>query len=185
MLSSFSSETSDIESAFAVFSTEASTSLARFMTTHEKEVMTPHKFAGDFKYGVLFPGLMIAGVGGLVALEKHISALAIIGMLGISLMFLGGTRIKWLASLAGVLAFAACMLIIFFPYAFARVDTWLNIEEADPLGSAWQTLQGLMAIGSGGIFGLGYGNSLLKYCKLRKKQAVDNKMAKFCLHCIF
>ena len=137
--------------------------LARFMTTHEKQVMTPHKFAGDFKYGVLFPGLMIAGVGGLVALEKHISALAIIGMLGISLMFLGGTRIKWLVSLAGVLAFAACMLIIFFPYAFARVDTWLNIEEADPLGSAWQTLQGLMAIGSGGLFGKGLGNSQQKY----------------------
>ena len=138
-------------------------SLARFMTTHEKEVMTPHKFAGDFKYGVLFPGLMIAGVGGLVALEKHISALAIIGMLGISLMFLGGTRIKWLASLAGLIALAACMLIIFFPYAFARVDTWLNIEEADPLGSAWQTLQGLMAIGSGGLFGKGLGNSQQKY----------------------
>ena len=137
--------------------------LARFMTTHEKEVMTPYKFAGDFKYGVLFPGLMIAGVGGLVALEKHISALAIIGMLGISLMFLGGTRIKWIASLAGVIAVAACMLIIFFPYAFARVDTWLNIEEADPLGSAWQTLQGLMAIGSGGLFGKGLGNSQQKY----------------------
>ena len=137
--------------------------LARFMTTHEKEVMTPHKFAGDFKYGVLFPGLMIAGVGGLVALEKHISALAIIGMLGISLMFLGGTRIKWIASLAGVIAVAACMLIIFFPYAFARVDTWLHIEEADPLGSAWQTIQGLMAIGSGGLFGKGLGNSQQKY----------------------
>ncbi len=137
--------------------------LARFMTTHEKEVLSPHKFGGDFKYGVLFPGLMIAGVGGLVALEKHISALAIIGMLGISLMFLGGTRFKWIASLAGVIAVAACMLIIFFPYAFARVDTWLNIEEADPLGSAWQTLQGLMAIGSGGFFGKGLGNSQQKY----------------------
>ncbi len=137
--------------------------LARFMTTHEKEVLSQHKFGGDFKYGVLFPGLMIAGVGGLVALEKHISALAIIGMLGISLMFLGGTRIKWIASLAGIIAVAACMLIIFFPYAFARVDTWLNIEEADPLGSAWQTLQGLMAIGSGGLFGKGLGNSQQKY----------------------
>ncbi len=137
--------------------------LARFMTTHEKEVMSPHKFGGDFKYGVFYPGLMIACVGGLVALEKHISALAIIGMLGISLMFLGGTRIRWIASLAGVIAVAACMLIIFFPYAFARVDTWLNIEEADPLGSAWQTLQGLMAIGSGGLFGKGLGNSQQKY----------------------
>jgi cell division protein FtsW len=138
-------------------------SLARFMTTHESKVLSPHKFGGDFKYGVLFPGLMIAGVGRLVALEKHISALAIIGMLGIVLMFLGGTRFKWIASMGGLIAVAACMLIIFFPYAFARVDTWLNIEEADPLGSAWQTLQGLMAIGSGGLFGKGLGNSQQKY----------------------
>ena len=63
----------------------------------------------------------------------------------------------------GVIAVAACMLIIFFPYAFARVDTWLHIEEADPLGSAWQTIQGLMAIGSGGLFGKGLGNSQQKY----------------------
>ena len=137
--------------------------LARFLTTHQDKVLSQHKFGGDFKYGVFYPGLMIAGVGGLVALEKHISALAIIGMLGISLMFLGGTRIKWIASLGGIIAVAACLLIIFFPYAFARVDTWLNIEEADPLGSAWQTLQGLMAIGSGGLFGKGLGNSQQKY----------------------
>lgn len=137
--------------------------LARFLTTHQEKVLSQHKFGGDFKYGVFYPGLMIAGVGGLIALEKHISALAIVGMLGISLMFLGGTRFKWIASLAGVIAVAACMLIIFFPYAFARVDTWLNIEDADPLGSAWQTLQGLMAIGSGGLFGKGLGNSQQKY----------------------
>ncbi len=137
--------------------------LARFLTTHQEKVLSQHKFGGDFKYGVFYPGLMIAGVGGLIALEKHISALAIVSMLGISLMFLGGTRFKWIASLAGVIAVAACMLIIFFPYAFARVDTWLNIEEADPLGSAWQTLQGLMAIGSGGLFGKGLGNSQQKY----------------------
>ena len=137
--------------------------LARFLTTHQDKVLSQHKFGGDFKYGVFYPGLMIAGVGGLVALEKHISALAIIGMLGISLMFLGGTRIKWIAALAGIIAVAACMLIIFFPYAFDRVDTWLHIEDADPLGSAWQTLQGLMAIGSGGLFGKGLGNSQQKY----------------------
>ena len=137
--------------------------LARFLSEHQKKIMSPHRFCGDFKYGVLYPGMLIACVGGLIALEKHISALAIIGMLGISLMFLGGTRMKWIFSIAGVIAVAACLLIILFPYAFARVDTWLNIEEADPLGSAWQTLQGLMAIGSGGLFGKGLGNSQQKY----------------------
>ena len=55
------------------------------------------------------------------------------------------------------------LLIALFPYAQARVDTWIHIEQADPLGSAWQTLQGLMAIGSGGLFGRGFGGSRQKY----------------------
>lgn len=137
--------------------------LARFMATHEKKVLSEHRFGGNFLYGVLYPGIMIAGVGGLVALEKHISGLLIIGMLGVSVMFLGGTRMRWLTLIGGVIVAAACVLILAFPYAFARVDTWINIESADPQGSAWQTLQGLMAIGSGGLFGRGLGNSLQKY----------------------
>ncbi len=138
-------------------------SLARFMADHQKQVMSTHRFGGDFKYGVLYPGMMIAAVGGLVALEHHVSGLLIIGMLGVSVMFLGGTRMRWLFGIGGILVLAACVLILLFPYAFARVDTWLNIEDADPLGSAWQTLQGMMAIGSGGLFGTGLGNSRQKY----------------------
>ena len=137
--------------------------LARFMSTHQKKVMSLHRFGGDFKYGVLYPGVMIAAVGGLVALEHHVSGLLIIGMLGVSVMFLGGTRLKWLFGIGGIILSAAALLILMFPYAFARVDTWINIENADPLGSAWQTLQGLMAIGSGGLFGTGLGNSRQKY----------------------
>ena len=137
--------------------------LARFMSTHEKKVLSEHRFGGNFLYGVLYPGVMIAAIGGLVALEKHISGLLIIGMLGVSVMFLGGTKMRWLALIGGVIATAACVLILVFPYAFARVDTWINIESADPQGPAWQTLQGLMAIGSGGLFGTGLGNSLQKY----------------------
>lgn len=138
-------------------------SLARFMADHQKKVMSTHRFGGDFKYGVLYPGFFIAGVGILIALERHISGLLIIGMLGVSIMFLGGTRMRWLFGIGGIIVGAACILILLFPYAFARVDTWLNIEEADPLGSAWQTLQGMMAIGSGGLFGTGLGNSRQKY----------------------
>ena len=52
-------------------------------------------------------------------------------------------------------------------YAVLRITTWLQIEfnspNLNPLGSAWQTLQGLNAIGSGGFFGRGLGNSQQKY----------------------
>ena len=138
-------------------------SLARFMSDHEKQVMSQHRFGGDFRYGVLYPGMMIATIGIFVALEKHVSGLLIIGMIGIAVMFLGGTRMRWILGIGGVVVAAGLLLIALYPHALARVDTWINIEDADPLGSAWQTLQGLMAIGSGGLFGTGLGNSLQKY----------------------
>jgi cell division protein FtsW len=138
-------------------------SLARFMTTHEKKITTVYRFGGDFRYGVLYPGMFIGAVGALVALEKHVSGLLIIAMIGVAVMFLGGTKLRWLVGLGGLVVLAGVALILIYPHALARVDTWINIEQADPLGSAWQTLQGLMAIGSGGLFGTGLGNSRQKY----------------------
>ena len=107
--------------------------------------------------------LIIGIICGLVALERHISGLMIIGVLGVGVMFMGGTRIKWLAMFLGIIAVAGVGLILVSSYAQERVDIWLHIEEADPLGSAWQTLQGLYAIGSGGFFGLGLGSSRQKF----------------------
>ena len=138
-------------------------SLARFMTDHEKKVLSEHRFGGHFKYGVLFPGAFIGVIAVLIAAERHISGLMIIGMIGIAVMFLGGTRMKWIFGIGGFIACAGCLLILVSDYAQARVETWLFIEDADPLGSAWQTLQGLMAIGSGGLFGTGLGNSRQKF----------------------
>ncbi len=138
-------------------------SLARFMTDHEKEVLSEHKFGGNFRYGVLYPGLFIGTLVILVAAEKHISGIMIIGMIGIAVMFLGGTRMRWIIGIGSVIVGAACLLVLVSEYAQARVDTWINIEKADPLGAAWQTLQGLMAIGSGGLFGTGLGNSRQKF----------------------
>ena len=137
--------------------------LARFMTTHEKKILSEHRFGGSFKYGVLFPGLLIFTVVALVAIEKHISGVMIIGMIGIAVMFLGGTKLRWIISVIGFIVGAGCLLILVSEYAQTRVLTWWNIEDADPLGSAWQTLQGLMAIGSGGVFGTGLGNSRQKF----------------------
>ncbi len=135
--------------------------LAKYMADHRDRIVGAKK--GSFRFGVLYPALLIGLILALVALEKHISGLMIIGTIGISVMFLGGTKLRWILSILGVIALAGTLLILLFPYAQARVDTWLHIEEADPLGSAWQTLQGLMAIGSGGLFGRGYGMSRQKF----------------------
>ena len=136
--------------------------LARFLAKHRDRVVGRRR-GESFRYGVLYPVLMIGVILLLVALEKHISGIMIIGMLGITVMFLGGTRPVWILSILGTIALAGVLLIALFPYAQARVDTWIHIEQADPLGSAWQTLQGLMAIGSGGLFGRGLGGSRQKF----------------------
>ena len=78
-------------------------------------------------------------------------------------MYMGGTNLKWIFMIIGGIAIAGCLLILVSDYAQDRVNTWINIDKVDPLGSAWQTLQGLYAIGSGGIFGVGLGNSRQKY----------------------
>ncbi|MGM9632042.1 MAG: FtsW/RodA/SpoVE family cell cycle protein [Eubacteriales bacterium] len=137
--------------------------LAFYMSKYDKQITCAKDTKTDFKYGVLYPALIFGFVCLLVALEKHISGLMIIGMIGISVMFMGGTRMKWIFLIIGTVAVAGCLLILVSSYAQERVNTWLNIDKVDPLGSAWQTLQGLYAIGSGGIFGVGLGNSRQKY----------------------
>lgn len=137
--------------------------LAFYMSKYEKQITSTHKWGGNFKYGVFYPAMIFGSICMLVALEKHISGLMIIGMIGIAVMYMGGTRTKWLFLIIGAIAAAGCLLILVSSYAQDRVNTWLNIEQVDPLGSAWQTLQGLYAIGSGGIFGVGLGNSRQKF----------------------
>jgi len=137
--------------------------LALYMSKHEKEIASTHQFGGSFIHGVLVPGGIIGLILVLVALERHISGLIIIGMIGISVMFLGGTHGRWIALIIGAVVLAACGLVIVSDYAQVRVSTWLNIDAADPRGEAWQTLQGLYAIGSGGFFGVGLGNSRQKF----------------------
>ena len=112
---------------------------------------------------MLVPGGIIGLVCLLVALEKHISGLMIIAMLGACVMLVGGTRMKYILIMLGAVALAGCGLILVSDYAQTRVNTWLNIDSVDPLGEAWQTLQGLYAIGSGGFFGRGLFNSLQKF----------------------
>ena len=78
-------------------------------------------------------------------------------------MFIGGTQKKWLFLIIGAGIAAVLLVLLVSDYAMERVSTWLFLEKADPRGSAWQTWQGLYAIGSGGFFGVGLGNSRQKY----------------------
>ncbi len=137
--------------------------LALVMSKYEKKIELSQRFGGHFKYGVLLPGAIIVLICGLVMLEKHLSGLIIIGLLGLTIMFIGGTGKKWMALIICVGVVGVLAVFFLSSYAQDRVMTWLFLEDADPRGPAWQTWQGLYAIGSGGFFGVGLGNSRQKF----------------------
>ena len=119
----------------------------------------------QFRYGVLGFGCAMLGLLVPLALEKHLSAIMLMGMVGVVMMFVAGTGKKWLA--AGALAAAVFVLIYItcMGYAGDRVTAWLH-PELDPGDTGYQILQSLYAIGSGGLFGLGLGRSRQKYLYL-------------------
>ena len=121
--------------------------------------------AVDFRHGVMGFGCAMLGLLVPLALEKHLSAIMLMGMVGVVMMFVAGTRVKWLA--AGALAAAAFVLVYIslMGYAGDRVTAWLHPEQ-DPSDTGYQILQSLYAIGSGGLFGLGFGRSRQKYLYL-------------------
>ena len=137
--------------------------IALIMSKYERRIASHQKFGGQFVYGVLYPMVVFGFICGLVMLEHHLSGIIIIGLMGLLTMYIGGTDKKWFLWLFAIGGVAVVLVLLVSDYAMLRVTTWLNIENVDPLGSAWQTLQGLNAIGSGGFFGRGLGNSQQKY----------------------
>lgn len=117
------------------------------------------------RWGVLGFGTALMGILVPLALEKHLSAIMLIGMVAAVMMFLSGTRSRYLVGAAlGALAFVL-VYISLMGYAGERVTAWLH-PEADPGDTGYQILQSLYAIGSGGLFGLGFGRSRQKYLYL-------------------
>ena len=121
--------------------------------------------AKKFRYGVLGFGCTLMGILVPLALEKHLSAIMLMGMVAVVMMYVAGTSPKWLLAGAGAAAVFVIVYVSFMGYAGDRVTAWLH-PEADPGDTGYQILQSLYAIGSGGLFGLGLGRSKQKYLYL-------------------
>jgi len=121
--------------------------------------------AKQFRYGVMGFGCALLGILVPLALEKHLSAIMLMGMVAVVMMFVAGTSPKWLLAGAGAAVVFVVIYISFMGYAGDRVTAWLH-PERDPGDTGYQILQSLYAIGSGGLFGLGFGKSRQKYLYL-------------------
>ena len=113
-------------------------------------------------YGVFVPTMIVFGVSMLIMLENHFSGTLITFCIGAIVIFAGGAMLRWFAG-AGAIACAAVFAVLFgTDYASERIDIWLHPESFSVSDETWQITQGLIAIGSGGVFGTGLGKGMQK-----------------------
>lgn len=145
-----------------------------------KEKEKSKTFVLGFLYPIIFLGPIAFSI---YKLQNHFSATFIICAITLVQMFVAGSAIvsefKWLLPMGvcGGGALAYIIKIATLPitddganFRFTRIRTWLKLEEADLTDEAWQITQSLYAIGSGGLFGVGLGNSKQKYLYLPEPQ---------------
>lgn len=113
--------------------------------------------------GRLWSFLLLVGmVVGLIVLEPDLGTAVIVVGIAVALYFLSGAPLSHFLALIPVLLIGIGVLAIASPYRFSRVLTFVN-PERDPLGSSYQIRQVLLALGSGGVTGVGIGKSRQKY----------------------
>lgn len=133
---------------------------AYIASRHSREMKT-------IKYGLLPCTAVMAVIALLMFKEPHLSGTALVVLLAVSLMIIGGTSWKNIAILMLLGAAAVAFAFVFGlikPYQLERIEVWFDPENEKYIrDEGWQTVQSLYAIGSGGLFGVGLGNSRGKY----------------------
>jgi len=120
-----------------------------------------HKSMRKFKY--LIPVLIVGlATCALILLQPNMSIVICIGLLMLTMLFLGGARIKHFILMAIPLVGTVVTLILIEPYRMRRMMAFIN-PWASPLGEGFQLIQSLYSLGSGGLFGIGLFNSRQKY----------------------
>lgn len=119
-------------------------------------------FSNNEKKRLLAFLFLLAMVVGLVIIEPDLGTATIILLTAIMLYFFSGGAIKHLLMLFPIIAIGIIILAVISPYRMSRLMTFINADH-DPLGASYQVRQSLLALGSGGIFGVGIGKSRQKY----------------------
>ena len=118
--------------------------------------------AQTFKYGLLPFFIMLAVTGVILLKQPDTDTFIITAVAGFAIFLAGGGKWKhlFLSALIGVVVLGG--LIYTTPYIRSRINTFINPSE-NSLGSGYQIQQSLIAVGSGGIFGRGFGQSIQKF----------------------
>jgi cell division protein FtsW len=117
---------------------------------------------GEFKRGFLIPGAMIAGCAGLVILEPDYGTAALIGAVGLLLLFLAGARWAYILPALGMAVAGLAAMVIHNPNRLYRMMAFLDVE-ANKQGGSYQLYQSLAAFAVGGVEGVGLGQGRQQY----------------------
>jgi len=106
--------------------------------------------------------IVLLALLGAVLLEKDLGSTLVIAAIGLTLLTLGGVRKRHLLVLLGLMGALGYLAIIAASYRASRLHNYRN-PFADPLGTGYQSVEALYALGSGGLTGVGLGNSIHKF----------------------
>jgi cell division protein FtsW len=110
----------------------------------------------------LGPYLLIVGLSVLlIAKEPDLGTAIVVSFAVCCVLFLGGVKPRTLAPVGAIIALLAVVMIAMHPYQEARLTGFLH-PNSDPGGSGFQAKQATIAVGSGGLFGVGLGESVQK-----------------------
>ncbi|KKR45332.1 MAG: Cell division protein FtsW [Parcubacteria group bacterium GW2011_GWA2_40_8] len=119
----------------------------------------------SFEEGLL-PFLAISGALGLfLIMQPDISTLGVLVLTGLAMFFVAGAKIKHILGIVALGMILLASLTLIAPYRLSRFTTFLDPSN-DPLGESYQINQATLAIGSGGLFGRGFGFSRQKFLYL-------------------
>lgn len=116
----------------------------------------------SWKKGLLPFALILGAISTILFLQRSTSPVAMLAAIALTLYFMSGAKIRYILAIVGTGLAVVSMIVAVTPYRFMRVMTYLN-PEADAQGSGYHILQAKTAIGSGGLFGVGFGESTMKY----------------------
>lgn len=136
--------------------------LAKYFADTPDATLSKDKRAVFIK-GTVIPAIIIALPVLLVMLQHHLSCIIILGIIGLMIIIASGADLRYIGAFCIAALFGVSYIALFTDYTKDRITVWLD-PESYKLTGGWQTLQGLMAIGSGGFFGKGLGKGELKYC---------------------
>ncbi len=123
----------------------------------------------DFRFGILPFAIMLSIIAFVLLKQPDTKSFILIAVTGVSMLFISGIKFRYIFGIGFLLAFVFGTLVYFTPYLQKRVQTFINPAQ-DAQGSSYQIQQSFIALGSGGVLGRGFGQSVQKFSYLPEPQ---------------